>query len=363
MNVDKVATVAVKRGVTLAGILFIIVILTAVIIGVTGYDVKVLNALIDERLRGLRQTLQQQKPPLPQEEIEKIVKQEEEKLRRFYRLDDPWYVRLLPMAIMTFKLDLNVTSDDVANVAGIVYPATVREAIEVTLPRTIVMITIGELIAMSIALPLGPYIAYKRGSIVDKSVVSYAALANAIPIWWLAMLFIFIFGYQLGVAPTRYREILSYLKWDVFVDNPLGTLANIAYYAYLPILVTSLSFLGGWLYSVRAVAIRVVSEDFVVVGRAKGMPERVIVTRYILRVIAGPVLTFAILGLAGSISGFIITEAVFNWPGMGTLYYQAILSGDSPTILGVTYVTTLAYIVGRYILEILYVIVDPRVEM
>ncbi|MEB3788232.1 MAG: ABC transporter permease [Desulfurococcales archaeon] len=363
MQADRVLTVAAKRAVTLSLALVIIVFFTAVIIGVTGYDVKVLNAIIDQRLKALKQQLQQQNPPPTQEEIEQILEHERQQLVELYQLDKPWYQRLVPMTIMTFTLNLNVTSPDVANVAGITIPASVKEAIRVTLPRTVIMITVAELIAAAIALPLGPYIAYKRGSLLDKGVITYAALTNAFPIWWLAMIFIYLFGVVLDIAPTTYRGVLEYLRWDMFVENPLATLKGVLYYAYVPVLVTTLSFLGGWLYGVRAVAIRVVSEDFVIVAKAKGLPEQLIVRRYILRVIAGPVLTFFILGLAGSIGGFIITETVFDWPGMGSLYYQAILSSDSPTILGLTYVTTLVYVVGRFILEILYVILDPRVKM
>ena len=267
------------------------------------------------------------------------------------------------MTIRTFKLELNVTSDDVAFVAGLRLPVSVGEAIRAALPRTVVMITVAELLAMAIALPLGPYIAYKRGSMLDKGIISYAAITNAAPLWWLAMIAIYLFGFKAGVAPTQYREILSYLKWSQFTADPLLTIKKVLYFAYLPILVTTFSFLGGWLYSVRAVAIRVVTEDYVVVAKAKGLPENMVVRKYILRVIAGPVMTFVILGLATSIQGFIITETVFDWPGMGSLYYQAILSGDAPTILGLIYVTTLVYVAGRYILELLYVILDPRVKM
>ncbi|MEB3774310.1 MAG: ABC transporter permease [Desulfurococcales archaeon] len=363
MPVDRrLVNVAVKRGVTLGVALILIVFFTAVIIGATGYDAKILNALIEQRIQALKQALQR-KPGITQEELQQIIENERERLIHIYGLDKPWYSRLVPMTIRTFKLDLNVTSDEVANIAGLRKPLGVGTAIKAALPRTIIMITVAELLAMAIALPLGPYIAYKRGSLLDKSVISYAAITNAAPLWWLAMIAIYLFGFKAGVAPTQYRQILSFLKWDQFVSDPLYTVKQILYFAYLPILVTTFSFLGGWLYSVRAVAIRVVTEDYVVVAKAKGLPENMVVRKYILRVIAGPVVTFVILGLATSIQGFIITETVFDWPGMGSLYYQAILSGDAPTILGLIYVTTVVYILGRYILELLYVILDPRVKM
>jgi peptide/nickel transport system permease protein len=220
-----------------------------------------------------------------------------------------------------------------------------------------------------IAIPLGPFIAYRRGSTLDKGIITYAAITNAFPVWWIAMLAIALVGFYLGVAPTSYRPIAKLIS--DFTSNLLSldvtglavVFKNLLYYSYLPILVVTFSHLGGWLYSARAVAIRVVSEDYVMAAKARGLSEGRVVRRYVMRVIAGPILTFVILGLAGSIGGYIITETVFDWPGMGLLYYVSIAAGDSPMVLALVYVTTLVYIAARFILEILYVILDPRVKL
>ena len=349
----------VKRGIFLSVALVLIVILAAVIIGATGYDKKVLEAIIEGQTRAYKQSLQQR--GIPSEKINELVQKYKQQLIHTYGLDKPWYYRVLPLALRTLKLDLgNVTQNQVAEVVGEPLPLKVSTAILVVLPRTVVMITIAEIICGFIALWLGPTIAYRRGSLLDKAAISYAALMNALPIWWLGLIAVFFFGYYLHIAPTRYHDVIYYI--NNFWNDPLHNMLQILYYAWLPMTIVIISFLGWWLYGVRAIALRVVGEDYVAVARAKGLPERLVVRRYILRVIAGPALTIVILGLAGSLGGFIITESVFGWPGMGSLYYAAIMSGDSATILGLIYVTTLVYIVARFILEVLYVWLDPRVK-
>lgn len=357
------------RGLTLTFTLIVVVILTAIIVGATGYDEVILRAVINEQVRAYREELSRPGSPVPPEERERMVREYRDTLVRVYGLDKPWYIRSLSNVPRLVTLDLYVTQEEVAGVLGLRRPLKVGDAIAVALPRTIIMITLAYVISAFISVPIGPYIAYKRGSVFDKSVIVYAAITNAFPVWWIAMLSIFIFGFYLGLAPTSYRPIIAQISklsdaiYSLNITNIILTFKDILYYSYLPILVVTFSLLGAWLYSARAVAIRVVSEDYVAAARAKGLSESTIVRKYILRVIAGPILTFVILGLAGSIGGYIITETVFDWPGMGLLYYVAISTGDSPTILALVYVTTLVYIIARFILEVLYVILDPRVKL
>jgi peptide/nickel transport system permease protein len=112
----------------------------------------------------------------------------------------------------------------------------------------------------------------------------------------------------------------------------------------------------------RAMLLRVVREDYVSAAKARGLPERLITRRYILKPSLAPVLTNVILALAGSLGGMIITESVFNWPGMGTLYYAAITEGDSSTIAALSTIYIGIYMIARFILEVLYIIVDPRIR-
>ncbi|WFO76177.1 ABC transporter permease [Desulfurococcaceae archaeon MEX13E-LK6-19] len=356
-----VGRILVRRAIALGLALIIVVFLTGVIMEATGYSERVWKAIIQAQVRAYVQQLLQKR--VPTSEVQKAAKELEENLTRIYGLDQPWYVRVFPLVQRTLVFDLGIImSPEVANVAGIPYPAPVKEAIFVTLPRTIVMITVAEIICIVIALPFAPRIAYRHGTKLDKAVVTYAALFNAIPVWWLGMLFLFLFGYELGVYDTAAgRKIIPVL--NNFWEDPISNFIALIKYSYLPIVVIVISFLGGWFYSIRAITLRIVREDYVTVAKAKGLPEKIIARRYILRVLAPPVTTYVILALAGSIGGFIITESVFDWPGMGSLYFAAITGGDVATILGLTYVLTMVYIIARFILEVLYILLDPRIRM
>jgi len=371
----RVLRILALRALTLSFTLIIVVLITSIILTGTGYDTVILNSIIQTEIQALSQELRARNPPPPPEEVERVLKERREELIRLYGLDKPVYYRVLDNFLRTLTLNLEAISDDVAQVAGVRPPLPVGHAIAIVLPRTIIMITIAYIISSVIAILLGPFIAYRRGSLLDKGIITYAAFTNALPIWWIAMISIFVFGFYLRVAPSSYREVIKYvsslgdsltilLRGDLSAfSSILVNLRDLIYYSYLPITVVTFATLGGLIYSARAVAIRVVTEDYVVAARAKGLPERAVLRRYIIRVIAGPILTFVILGLAFSIGGFIITESVFDWPGMGFLFYAAISVGDSPTVLGLVYVTTLVYVIARFVLEVIYVILDPRVRL
>ena len=293
--------------------------------------------------------------------ISQLISQYRAKLEELHGLNKPWYDRVLPLVWRTLTFNLGETKQPtVTGVAGLPAPAPVSAVILACLPRTIVMLTIAEIICFAIAIPLAPKIAYHYGTLLDRLVVSYAALFNAIPVWWLGMVFILLFAYMIPIFPPQAMPIIDHINH--FFQNPPYHLAMIIYYAALPIITIVITFLGSWLYSVRAVVLRIVREDYVMVAKAKGLPERDIIKKYIVRVAAPPIVTYVILALAGSLGGMIITESVFNYPGMGSLYYAAIQAGDVPTILGLTYVLTLVYIIARFILEVLYIYLDPRVR-
>jgi len=300
-------------------------------------------------------------PPLKCIPLSQYVANYRAYLEKLYGLDKPWYDRVIPLVLRTLTFNLGETRwDTVTNVAGLSAPAPVSAVILACLPRTIVMLTVAEIICFLIAIPLAPKIAYRYGTLMDRLIVSYAALFNAIPVWWLGMVFILLFAYLIPIFPAQSTPIIKYI--NNFFSDPLYNLVMIMYYAALPIITIVITFLGTWLYSVRAVVLRIVREDYVMVAKAKGLPEKDIIKKYIVRVAAAPIVTYIILALAGSLGGMIITESVFNYPGMGTLYYRAINAGDVATILGLTYVLTLVYIVARFILEVLYIYLDPRVR-
>jgi peptide/nickel transport system permease protein len=144
--------------------------------------------------------------------------------------------------------------------------------------------------------------------------------------------------------------------------EPLQRAADLLWHAALPVITLVIALSGSWIYTIRSLVITTAQEDFVTSARAKGISERLVMWRHIIRVAASPILTNLILGLAGYLGGAILTETVFRWPGMGLLYWQSVVSGDERLILALTYIYTLIYVGLRFILEVFYVIVDPRVR-
>ena len=145
-------------------------------------------------------------------------------------------------------------------------------------------------------------------------------------------------------------------------QDPIQRTLDLLWHAALPIITLVIALSGSWIYTMRSIVITTAQEDFVTTARAKGLPERTVLWRHIIRVAAPPILTNLILGLAGYLGGAILTETVFGWPGMGLLYRQSILSVDERLILALTYIYTLTYVASRFVLEVLYIILDPRVR-
>ncbi|MEM4572209.1 MAG: ABC transporter permease [Zestosphaera sp.] len=368
-----VATVLARRAIFLVLALFLAVLLTGFILGITGYIDAIINAIINDEVRAYRQMLISLPQKPPPEELERLVSQYRQELIEYWGMDKPWYARIIPMVFNTLTLNLGKTqSPEVANVAGLAPNSPVNSVILSCLPRTIFMITFAEAIVILIALAVGPLVVYRIGSLTDRLVVAYAALMNAFPIWWVALVMLLVFSYDLRIAPTQFRPVISHIdallssmsditRFDILKFRE--ELVNVLSYVWLPMLTIVIVLTGPWIYSIRAMLIKIVKEDFVTAAVARGLPEKQILRRYIIRPAASPIVTSVLLGLAGTLGGYIITESVFDWPGMGTLYYAAVTGGDAPTILALTYIFTLVYVIARFILEMLYVILDPRVRL
>ncbi|MEM1634577.1 MAG: ABC transporter permease [Thermosphaera sp.] len=356
-----------RRGLILLFSYVMIIIIVAAVMEATGYTQRIYESIVRESVQAEIQALVRAGRQLSPTELEQLRKDLEVYYSKMYGLIDedgnpiPPYVRMwiLVKNALTFNLG-RATKESVAQLASRLPPVPVNELIAIVLPRTVVMITVAYIIMAAIALSLAPRIAYRHGGLLDRAIISYFAIFNAIPLWWLAMVLILVLGYQLRIFPTNMRPISTYMM--TFWNDPVNNFVQIVYYAALPIITIVIAGLGGWLYSVRAMVLRIVREDYVVVAKAKGLPERDIARKYILRVAISPVLTSVILSLAYSLGGYIITESIFDWPGMGSLYYAALTTGDTPTVIGLFVVTVGVYVIARFILEILYIVLDPRVR-
>ncbi len=340
------------RALSLVAVVLIVLVLVVVVLGATGFSDRILSSVISEEMRAVRQQLAQTiRDP---QELERALREQRKELEAFYGLDKPWYVRLPQDVLRVLTLDLG-EARTVATARG---SKRIQDIIAERLPRTALLFTTALVIYFFIGVWLGTLLATRPGSKLDRILSYFAAISFALPSWWTGILLILVFYFYLGgllPAGGMYST-----------PPPEGGLArflDLAYHAILPIITLILVATGPLMYVARTITLNVAQEDHVTFARAKGVPEGLVRRRHILRVAAPPIVTGLILGLVGSIAGSITTEIVFRWPGMGQLYFQAV-SGqpDESLIVALTFMYTMLYALARFVLEILYLILDPRVR-
>lgn len=339
------------RAVTLFGVLLAVLVLLVVFLGATGYSDDLLRAQVSEDVRGLRQSLAQTvRDPA---ELERTVAARQAELEAFYGLDKPWWTRLPPLVGRVLRLDLGEarslrTAEGSRDVGAIVLER---------LPYSVVLLTTSFAITVAVALPVGVRMAARAGSRADRVLAYVAAISGAVPGWWLAILLVLVFAFRLGWFPSG----------GMYSTPPppegLPRLLDLLRHAALPVLTLVAVGIGPAIYGVRTMTVSAAQEDHVLLARAKGLPEGRITSRHILRVAAPPIVTTLVFGLAGSLSGSILIETIFNWQGMGRLYFDAVGSLDEGVIVALTFIFTLLYVVLRFLLEIAYVLLDPRVRL
>lgn len=339
------------RAVTLFGVLIAVLVLLVISLGATGFSDRLLESQVNEEIRAFRQSLSQTvRDPAA---LEQSVAERQVEVERFYGLDEPWWQRLPPQVFRVLTLDLG----DARSLRTAEGSNRVSEIVLERLPYTVILLTSSSIITAIIGLTVGARMATRVGSRLDRAVAYFAAISFAVPAWWLGILFILVFAFRLDVLPSG--GMYSSPPPDGRIDRWL----DLAKHAILPIITLVPVSVGPYIYSVRTMTVTIAQDDHVQLARAKGLPESKVTSRHILRVAAPPIVTGLVLGLAGSLSGSILIETVFNWRGMGRLYYDAI-SGtpDEGVIVALTFIFTLIYVVARFVLDVLYVLLDPRVR-
>ena len=268
-------------------------------------------------------------------------------------LDEPWYSpkRFINTMFDTITLNLGqsnfVTSDSGSS--------KVSDIIIERVPKTILLFTTSTVIVVIIGLFLGTYMAEKRGSLLDKGVSFVAVVSNSSAIFWVGMLMILLFSFTLDIFPARSTPLTS-------PEDPFYVL-DLLYHMILPAITLVLLSFAVWSFVVRYFVSRVLDEDYIQAKRVMGIPKRKILYSHALKNAAPPILTGIFTSLIASMTGSFIVEAVFDWPGVGKLLYDAILVIDIPIILGSTYVFTLMYVMTMLVADLLYAYFDPRVKV
>ena len=264
-----------------------------------------------------------------------------------YGLDKPIHVRYFTWLKRLMTLDFG---DSFRN------QRPVTELILERLPATLILNIASLFIALLISIPLGLYSALRQNSLFDKINGAVLYMLYSLPDFWVALLLIILFGVKLKLLPifgmeTIHSQDLGFVEyWADRIRHMILPTVCLTY--------GSLAFLSRF---VRGSTLEVIQQDYVRTARAKGLKEDTIVYGHVFRNTLIPILTLMGLLLPTLISGSIILEAIFSWPGIGALFYESVLARDYPTIMGLSFITSLLVLLSTLLADLLYAWADPRV--
>jgi len=316
-----------------------------------------LRAQIDERVRSdVMNYIQQQQARgyVPsQEEIREFEQSRRKLYEQKYGLDKPPWIRILYRVKDVMTLNLGRSVSEQISYAG---SREVKTIILGYLPNTILLFTTGSIITMLVGVFIGFQIARRVGSFLDRFTSIFAMVTYSLPMWWTGLLFIFLFAFKLRIFPPGGMHTLP---------PPTGVLGyiDLLWHLALPLITYVFVNFGGVAYVTRQLIIGTLQEDFVMAARAKGIPERRVLYGHVLKAASPAIVTMTTLSIVNSLGGAIITEAVFNWPGMGRLYWIAIEANDMAIVIGLTYVLTLIWLAALIFIDLIYGVLDPRVKV
>ncbi|MBS7610434.1 ABC transporter permease [Candidatus Bathyarchaeota archaeon] len=224
------------------------------------------------------------------------------------------------------------------------------------LPQTVLLFTTGTILYSILGLFIGLQMARRPGGVFDKVASFFAVVTQVIPPWFFGILFLLSFAFYIRIFPFGGMVSVPAPR------DPFQKFLDILYHMALPLFTWIFSLVGSWAYVTRNLVVQIAEDDYVIAAKAKGLPESLIMRRYILRPALPPIITSVALAVISSWQGAIITETVFNWPGLGSLFYAAIATLDAPIIIGLTVVYAYLLVATVLILEILYGVMDPRIR-
>jgi len=221
------------------------------------------------------------------------------------------------------------------------------------LPTTLFVIGSSQVLALLIALPVGIYAAARPYSIFDQIASTFAFVGFSLPTFFTGILFILIFSIYLDWLPFVYRTDISATGWQWYSEHIRQ--------AAMPVAVLGLFQGASWTRYVRSSVLDVIRLDYVTTARAKGLAERDVVIRHVVRNALIPVVTLVALQMPAVFGGAIITEQIFRIPGIGSLLISSILANDTPTIMAVTFVFACLVILFNLLADLIYGWLDPRI--
>ena len=269
-------------------------------------------------------------------------------IREVYGLDRPVLEQLWRYLVQVGQGDL-----------GLSYRSREPVTLEIMrrIPATLLLIGTALAFAVLVGTVVGTLVARRAGSAADTTASALAIGFYSIPVFWLGLMFVLLFGVELRWLPTSGMYSL------IGPSGGWGRIADVAVHLVLPALTLSTVWIGQYLRLARTSVVEVLNENYITTVRAVGFPSRTVVLRYALRNAMLPVVTVFGLQMGLVLTGAVLTETVFSWPGLGRLIYNAILARDTPVIMGAYIVMSVTVALASLVTDLVYAALDPRVEL
>lgn len=269
-------------------------------------------------------------------------------IRALYGLDQPILVQLLNYLGQVLQGDLGFSFRSREPVIDVIMSRA---------PATLLLVGTSLLIGSVAGTAIGTLLARRPGSVVDTTISTIAVAIYSVPVFWLGLMLILLFGVQLRWLPTSGMVSL------VPASSTLGHVWDVAYHMILPAAALSSIWMGQYLRLARTSVAQVMGESYITTVRAVGFPERTVLLHYALRNALLPVVTMFGLQMGLVLAGAVLTETVFAWPGLGRLIYEAILARDIPVIMGAYVVMSITVALASLLTDLAYAALDPRVQL
>lgn len=279
----------------------------------------------------------------------RLTEEQRQAMRSAYGLDRPLLAQYLTwLRAVVLEADWGISY---------VYSRPVTEVIAEYAPPTLLLTAAGLLIQFSVGLAAGVAAARRVGKRSDLAIRFAAMLLYALPVFWTGLMALLVFSYSWGLFPPGHLQSV-----DAGSLSPLGRALDIVHHLVLPALVLGLATAGGTARFTRNSLLEELGQDYVRTARAKGLSESRIVWVHALRNAATPLLQLLGLSLPLLLSGALIVEVVFSWPGLGRLTFDSILSRDYPVVLATTALAGVMVVIGSLLADLLHGVTDPRVR-
>ena len=309
---------------------------------------RTLRAQIEEQVRSETMRLTN----VSAQVLQQYVVNRRAELYSLYRLDRPVAERVIWRTVDTITLNLGnstlIRSGDGSR--------SVWKIVSEAIPNTLLLFTLAIVADIIIGVWLGLKKAQKAGGVLDRSTSVGTMVVFGMPSWWLGMLLIMFFAYTVKIFPSGGLHATP-------PPEGIAKFFDLIYHLALPVL--TLVVLGFWgrAFLTRNIVLGILQEDYIMAARARGIPERKVLYGHTMRTAAPPIVTMSLLALLASVSGNIVFEGIFNWPGMGNLFWFALQQNDVPVLMGNLAVTTGLYIGGLVLLDLIYGLLDPRIKV